>query len=422
MLRESHPEHHSKIIANFIQRKVPINKGYRGQANLDFLIQFISHAPDTKTFINMNSLIKFRFLSLLFYTILCSIVLTSCAQKATESVEIRGVYGNPKPFWDKSFNLGELGVNAIFVHSGSINPDMVKRAKSEGVLVFAEFATLNGKDYVETHPEAWAINEKGEKVAAASWFMGVCPTEPGFRQYRFDQLRDLLLKFDLDGVWMDYVHWHAQFEDPEPILPETCFCEHCLDGFSKDTGVELPDGGTSEKAQRILNTHDEAWRTWRCKVIYDWTYEIKSIIEEIKPTALLGLYHCPWNDQEFDGARRRILGLDYDLLKETIDVFSPMVYHGRMERNPDWVEENINWFNDRLNIKKDSYPKVWPIVQAHNSPGVISSTEFETVLRGGLAGQSSGVMMFTTSAVAEDEAKTAVMKKVYTELLEKAAH
>ena len=122
---------------------------------------------------------------------------------------------------------------------------------------------------------------------------------------------------------------------------------------------------------------------------------------------------------EFNGARRRILGLDYDLLKETIDVFSPMVYHGRMGRKPQWVQDNISWFCDRLDIKNDSYPKVWPIVQAHNDPGVISSEEFETVLKGGLTGESSGVMMFTTYAVAEDEGKTEVMKKVYSELLEK---
>ncbi len=341
----------------------------------------------------------------------------SCAQKAVETVETRGVYGNPKPLWDKGYDLKELGVNAIFVHSGSINADMMKRAKSEGMKIYAEFATLNGKGYVEENPEAWAINEKGEKVEAATWFMGVCPTEPGFRQYRFGQLRDLLLEFDLDGVWMDYVHWHAQFEDPEPILPETCFCNHCLDGFSTETKLEIPEGTTAEKAEWILKHHDESWRDWRCKVIYDWTFEMKKIIKEVKPNALLGLYHCPWNDEEFDGARRRILGLDYELLRKTIDVFSPMVYHGRMERDPDWVQENILWFGNQLNITKGAYPKVWPIVQAHNSPGTISSEEFEDVLWGGLAGSSSGVMMFTTSSVAEDEGKIAVMKKVYTELM-----
>ncbi len=343
----------------------------------------------------------------------------SCAQKSDEINMIRGIYGNPKPFWDKDVNLNDLGVNAIFIRSGSIRQDIMNRARAEGLMVFAEFATLNGKNYVDEHPQAWPINMSGEKVEPASWFMGVCPTEPGFRRYRLDLLRDLLLEFDLDGVWLDYVHWHAQFEEPEPILPETCFCDLCLGSFSKDFDIKIPDGTTSQKASWILNNHDNAWRDWRCKVIFDWTAEMKNLLTGIKPEALLGIYHCPWNDQEFDGARRRILGLDFDMLKETVDVFSPMVYHAKMGRDPEWVRENTNWLGDRLDTGSDPYPKIWPIVQAHDSPRIISSEEFEMVLRYGLSRRSGGVMMFTSNAVAEDENKTAVMKKVYTSLMKR---
>jgi len=345
--------------------------------------------------------------------ILLLVFFFACLQEKNESKLIRGIYGSPKPFWDRGLSLPDLGVNAIFVHSGSINQEMIKRARSEGLKIYAEFATLNGKNYVEDHPEAWAINEKGEKVEAASWFMGVCPTEPGFKQYRMDQLHELITEFELDGVWMDYVHWHAQFEEPEPILPETCFCDHCLQKFSKDTQIELQEGTAPEKAQWILNNVDSEWRDWRCQVIYDWASDIKEVIKEVKPTALLGLYHCPWNDFEFDGARRRILGLDYDLLKEIVDVFSPMVYHGRMGRNPDWVAENIIWFCDRIQIQEGAYPKVWPIVQAYNDPEEMPGEEFESVLWGGLSGRAGGVMMFTSYAVAEDSIKTRIMKNVY---------
>lgn len=335
----------------------------------------------------------------------------SCQPRTSEVVEIRGIYGNPKSLWDKGYNLRDLGVNAIFVHSGSISPAMIQQARSEGAKVFAEFATLNGKGYVEQHPEAWAIDEKGERVQAATWFMGVCPTEPGFRQYRIDQLRSLISTYELDGVWMDYVHWHAQFEDPEPILPETCFCDHCLQVFSDYSKIEVPEGSTSAKATWLLTNHEDEWRDWRGRVIYEWAFEMKRIVKENNPDALLGLYHCPWNDDEFNGARYRILGLDYDLLKEAVDVFSPMVYHARMGRDPNWVEENINWFSDR--IGDDDAPKIWPIVQAHNDPHEISAEEFEMVMKGGLAGKSSGIMMFTTNSMAEDEEKTAVMKNIY---------
>src|SRR5688572_24698239 len=119
----------------------------------------------------------------------------------SKQIEIRGIYGSPEPFWKKNIRLNEIGVNAIFLHHGSINVAMMERAKSEGLKVFAEFATLNGKQYVDQHPEAWAIDNNGNKAKPATWFMGVCPTEPGFRQYRINELRALLRKFDLDGIW-----------------------------------------------------------------------------------------------------------------------------------------------------------------------------------------------------------------------------
>ena len=330
-----------------------------------------------------------------------------------QGVEIKGIYGSPVPFWERGIQLKDLGVNAVFVHSGSINDKMVTRLKQQGIQLYAEFATLNGKNYVEDHPEAWAINEKGEQVAAASWFMGVCPTEPGFRKYRFEQLRKLLATYSLDGIWMDYVHWHAQFEDPEPILPETCFCDRCLKTFSDYSGIPVEGSSTKDKAQKILNSHEAAWRDWRCQVILEWAIEIKSILNQSKPEALLGLYHCPWEDNAFEGARRRILGLDFELLSEVVDVFSPMVYHGRMGRDPQWVQENIEWLSERLTHVNNQHPKIWPIVQAHNDPEVISASEFETVLRGGVSGKATGIMMFTSYSVADDSLKTAIMKNVY---------
>lgn len=336
-----------------------------------------------------------------------------CQLSASQLPVIKGVYGNPIKLWDQQGDLGKLGINAVFVRHKLINAEMMHRARSQGILVFAEFATLNGKNYVQEHPEAWAINEKGERVEAASWFMGVCPTEPAFRKYRFDELRELLSTHDIDGVWMDYVHWHAQFEEREPILPETCFCSNCLDTFSKAKGIQLPDGPVPDVAERILSRHEDAWRDWRCEVILEWANEMKTIIKEVRPGTLLGLYHCPWDDAEFNGARRRNLGLDYDLLRETIDVFSPMVYHERMERNPGWVLENITWLCDRLKIKESGFPKVWPIVQALNKNRIVSAEEFETVLRYGQAAQSTGVMMFTATAIADDPQKAAALKQVY---------
>lgn len=84
-----------------------------------------------------------------------------------------------------------------------------------------------------------------------------------------------------------------------------------------------------------------------------------------------------------------------------------------MGRKPDWVKENIEWFSNMLELSKDSQPKVWPIVQAYNDPHVIDAAEFKQVMQNGLVGASTGIMMFTTYAVAEDSSKVEVLKEMY---------
>ena len=128
----------------------------------------------------------------------------------------------------------------------------------------------------------------------------------------------------------------------------------------------------------LVRAYTKKWRQWRASVLARWVAESRKVLKEIRPGALIGVYHCPWNDVEFDSARYKILGLDYELLKKEADVFSPMVYHQRMGKPAAWVKENIEWFSEKLG---DTKAKVWPIVQAYNDPGTISPAELETVLR-----------------------------------------
>ena len=343
---------------------------------------------------------------------LATALLIGSGSNESKQVDIRGVYGHPQLFWDKGYHLDQLNVNAVFLHHKSITDSFMVRARSEKLKVYAEFATLNGEHYVEKHPEAWPIDKNGNKVEKATWFMGVCPTDSGFVKYRLEELKQLVTRYDVDGVWLDYLHLHAQFEDPETILPETCFNSSCIKAFEKATGVRVPAGTTAKRASYILKTHQKAWRRWRTRVIASWVKQCRTVLNENKPGTLLGIYHCPWNDTEYDSARIRILGLDYDLLKGEADIFSPMVYHERMGRDPGWVKENIRWFTGRI---QNSSARTWPIVQAYNDPEEVDAEEFESVLRHAIEGGGTGVMMFTSGAVAEDSIKIQVMKRLYGE-------
>ncbi|MFB3827713.1 MAG: hypothetical protein ACE15B_13150 [Bryobacteraceae bacterium] len=328
-----------------------------------------------------------------------------------KKLEIRGIYSSPRPFWDRGIRLADCGVNAVFVHAGSITPELMARAEAEGARVFAEFPTLNGKGYVEKHPEAWPIDERGEKAPPAAWFLGACPTDPGFRAWRMSQLTNLLDRFAVAGVWMDYFHWHAQFEEPRPILPETCFSPTCLAAFEAASGVRVPPGAPGDRARWLLRRHEREWRLWRTRQLLDWARGIRNTLRAKRPGALLGIFHCPWTDEEFGGARRRILGLDLEELAAIAGVFSPMVYHGRMERPPEWAGQYVEWLSGKIGARA----QIWPIVQAHDKPRRIPPEEFEKVLRLGAAAAATGVMMFTGQDVARDAAKLEVMRRVYRE-------
>ena len=327
-----------------------------------------------------------------------------------------GVYAHPGPIWEKGLRLDELGINAVFIRSVALDSAAIERARSENCRVYAEFATLNGGygDYVEKHPEAHPIDADGNPVPKATWFMGACPTDPGFRSYRMEALRSLLLKYDVDGVWMDYLHWHAQFEDPYPLFYKTCFNHSCLTAFAEWSGIEIEGETTAEKAEWILYNAPRQWEDWRVSVLVDWARQFLQIVKEIRPQALVGNYQAAWKDEDFWGARRRCLGLDFDALAPYVDVFSPMPYHGRSDMPTSYVKDYVEYFSARHEVHTEPgrYPRLWPIVQAYNEPPV-SADELADVLEYGLAAKSSGVMMFTSDSVAEDPDKVAAVKRVY---------
>lgn len=336
----------------------------------------------------------------------------AAAQVAEPHSFTKGVYGDPAAFLSNGMTFHALGINAVFVRSSSLTHELVSAAREGDVRVYVEFPTLNGKDYLTDHPEAWPINEKGERAPAADWFMGICLTDPGFRKHREDQLANLLREYAVDGVWLDYLHWHAQFETPDPILPETCFCERCVRQFQDKKSVPVPEGDMDYRARWILTNADSVWREWRSEVLNNWVIDMKSIVARIRPGALLGIYYCPWYPDDFEGAQYRVLGLDMNALSGIVDVLSPMLYHQMMDRSPDWVGDYVQWLK-RARVTDGSKPRIWPIVQGHNKPGVITTEEFRHVMWNGSRAPASGVMMFTLHTLIGEPGKLEVMKDLF---------
>jgi len=326
---------------------------------------------------------------------------------------IKGVYGNPAALWKAGYDFSSLGINAVFIRSGSLNQEFIDRSKKEGVKIYVEFPVLNGKEYLSKHPDAWPITEKGNRAEPADWFMGICPTDPGFKADRQQALASILSSYSVDGIWLDYFHWHAQFETPNPILPETCFCERCMGLFENYAGLRLPEGPISDRANWILRNQEAVWRKWRTGVLVEWADVLNKQVKSVNGSLLTGIYHCGWMPAEHDSALYKKLGLDLAALSTRADVLSPMLFHQLKGRPVSWVGEYMNWLSGQSWLKDAGAPKIWPIVQGYNGTGKVSTEEFKKVLEFGLLPPSTGVMPFSAESIVGDTAKLRVLRELY---------
>ncbi len=327
------------------------------------------------------------------------VVVTGQQSVPSTRAPLRGIYGGvPQEILDSGRSLREFGIDAVWLGSGSINAERLALLRAQGVQVYAEFNTLHVADYVKTHPDAAPVGTDGEVSPPPNGWQGICPTHDAYRRQRMEAFRTLLTQFAIDGVWLDYHHAHASWEQAEPNMPDTCFCARCLGRFQQATGITLPAVSTRERAALLLSTHREAWVRWRLGVFTDWVREFDAIRDAVRPAALLGTFHNPWSDEDLGGARLQTLAIDLRAQAAYIDVFSPMPYHARFGHaaDPAWISRQVRWLGQHLGIegRPGERLRIWPIVQISDWGEPVPLAQVETVLTEGARRPSTGVMVF----------------------------
>jgi hypothetical protein len=325
---------------------------------------------------------------------------------------ILGAYSNPQTYWQGGRRFHEDGINALFLSSGRIDAALIEQAREQGAATYAEFATFRGDYLLEKQPDVAPIGRDGLSIPKTERFLGACPSAPHLLLEKKASLRKLVREQPVAGVWLDYLHFHCDFELPDPPLDQSCFCDRCLARFERDTGLTPHGRTTAERAEWILSSVLDAWTEWKCGVIFDFAREARRTLDDERPGTKLGIYSCPWTDEEYDGGMKRIVAEDIDRLHTVMDVFSPMIYHVKCGRPPEWVGEYTRWLVDRvgaLNARRGRSVEVWPIVEAHGATG----GQLERVLRGALDNGATGVSFFALPHVASDPEKLAAVRRVY---------
>ena len=283
--------------------------------------------------------------------------------------------------------LASWGCTAVF--GGYEDPAFVEAVHAAGLKIYAELGCFVGQRWWERVPASRPITRSGEPLTPEGWYYGVNPANETVREAQLTALGELLQTHDLDGVWLDFIRWPCRWEGSDPHRPFTSFDAATLTKFCHDSGIDLPIDDPISSAELLLTRHEAAWTAWRCQQITDWVAQAREVVQSIKPEATLGLFSIPWRLADFEGALLKIMGQDLAALADSIDVFSPMVYHLMCGQPPHWIDSVVS------EVSQVTGKPVWPIVQSVDKPAQLSPEAYDQALEVALnCTAASGVLVF----------------------------
>ncbi len=336
-------------------------------------------------------------------------------------IVVRGIYGGvPVELLEGGKSLGDAGVNAVWISSTALTAERVTLLRRQGVRIFAEFNSMHVAEYVHGHPDAAPVGADGQVCLPPDGWQGVCPSHPGYRKDRMQAFRSTLESHDIDGIWLDYHHSHAAWERAEPLLPDTCFCARCVTRFQQDTGTKLPGIPVDQLSALLLGRHRDRWLRWRADLFTDWVREYREVLDRTRPGQMLGTFHCPWSDRDFEGTLYDRLAIDLKAQSRYLDVLSPMPYHARFGHvaDPAWISRQTSWLGRYLGLRggEGEKPRIWPIVQLSDWGEPVDASQVREVLDHGSRLPATGVIVFAWGGLRASKDKIAEMVAFFREI------
>ena len=155
-----------------------------------------------------------------------------------------GIYGGvPTADLRPGETLDDYGINAIWIGSAPSAASWSTSLKSiarrpEGLRRVQHDARGGLPEGSSRRP---ADRRRRPGLTAARRLAGRLSDPSGLSSRSHGGLPTNLAAAPIDGIWLDYHHAHANWEQASPNLPDTCFCDRCLSQFQQETGIALPD-------------------------------------------------------------------------------------------------------------------------------------------------------------------------------------
>ncbi len=171
----------------------------------------------------------------------------------------------------------------------------------------------------KTQPELRAMDEFASTRSAEN-ISGICPSNRDYRQYKLDIIREIMLIFQPDGIYLDKLSFPVETGDDCSKMQvahtrQFCFCNHCVKTFAQHAQIDLPEHLINHELNAwILDNHEQAWLSWKTGTINELMEKANIIIKDLDPTCKIMLGILPWEENDPNFGRQRLTGQDVKTL------------------------------------------------------------------------------------------------------------
>ena len=285
--------------------------------------------------------------------------------------------------WRKRFELlRECGIAAALFEGYDEN--IYRLCQASGLEAHYWRWTLNRTEFLETHPEWYAVNRLGEssveKPAYVDYYRFLCPSRSEIAETLAESyLSDAHLRY-VDGVHLDYIRM------PDVVLPvnlwknygieqtrehpqyDYCYCEHCRASFKQKTGKDPLTLEFPMESQSWLNFRYDSIGTVANTIARRVKSKGKFISAAVFPGPTMA---------------RRMVRQDWG--NWVLDAFFPMIYNGFYNEGADWIGRSVKESVEAVNGRAEIYAGLmFPDIK----------NDFETCLDAAFDNGASGVSFF----------------------------
>ncbi len=350
-----------------------------------------------------------------FLIALAAVYLCSCTHQNDDKIIGVKIYDYQDNYNKLAGKWKEMGINTAFVSASlAANDTFRQELRSRNISVFIIFPVFQNPEILKSDSSLYAITAKGLK-AKDSWVQFVCPSRTSYRKAKIDELENIILDLNPDGISIDFIRqfvfWEMIYPGRDPAtIDRACYCDSCLAKFSSRQGIKIPDpcSLTSQKAAWLEAHCREAWNDFRCELITSMVRDLSDRARQIKSGIKINFHAVPWRENDFGRAGISVAAQDLQKISPYVDYVSPMCYSQMLMRDAKWISDVVADMNDRAPGKILASIQVYP----YYIKSSFTADNFSQCVEAALKLPSSGVVFFSWPLFELDSARMDIVTRI----------